>query len=285
MKRRVLKTLILCLVLSLVLGPNVLAIDADNNGSVKVLYMIEDHVVPNVSFQLYKLASVGDTGEFLWESWVGDHALSEAVSDASTVQKAVETSGTDYTVEQDTDANGLAVFPNIEPGIYLITGDAYTVDDIIYHAVPAAVQIPVVYEGQVLYDATVEIKHTFNREDEPSVAPPTTEPPVSKPDKRPIPDVEGVSVKVHNPLPEWEPLKSYTPPRVEFIEDLSEVDSGSSIIDDNDVPLANITPEGDKLPQTGLLNWPIPILTACGLVFGVVGAVFVIDDFVRKRQC
>lgn len=50
--------------------------------------------------------------------------------------------------------------------------------------------------------------------------------------------------------------------------------------DDTTIP-ETTKPSGDKLPQTGQLKWPIPILTAVGLAFFIVGWIL----FFSNKKC
>ena len=44
------------------------------------------------------------------------------------------------------------------------------------------------------------------------------------------------------------------------------------------------TPPGPNLPQTGQLNWPVPVLAFCGVLFMITGAALLLSDRSKQRQ-
>ena len=43
-------------------------------------------------------------------------------------------------------------------------------------------------------------------------------------------------------------------------------------------------PPGPRLPQTGQLNWPVPVLVFCGVLFMITGAALLLSDRSKQRQ-
>jgi hypothetical protein len=254
-------------------------------------------------------------------------AIQEA---ANTLENYAEIDGISPVASGKTDENGEAVFGNLEKGLYLISGESVTIDDVIYTPAAALVEISADENGS--YDLSVYPKFELNQ---PEPAP--SEYSVKKiwsgdsdlsvrPDSVTVDIYNGETLAETVTLDEsndwsysWTSADSEAEWRVEeqvpegytvvyredgaafeientyqttdssvpdsSIPDSSAPDSStpdtssdtgtdsnaiSSTPDTSSTPgTTSSTPE--KIPQTGQLWWPVPILSAAGIVLVAIG--------------
>lgn len=212
-----------------------------------------------------------------------------------------------------TDRSGLVVFPNqqqrLSPGLYLVTAEPITIDGYTYVTEPFLVSLPNLDKSSDTwqYDVSVAPKYTrtYNPPDRPNDE--TVDRKVLK-----IWDDGGASEnrpkeitvqllkdgKVFDTVRLnadcgwkhlWTDLPKYENGRLlvwrvveQRVEDytVSVTQEGITFVVTNTCEHPEIpdqpTPEnpGPKLPQTGVLWWPVPVLTAVGLAFLAAGTLF-----------
>lgn len=233
---------------------------------------------------------------------------SDAQDAANTLAAYVKTEGFAPAGTQLSDEAGKAVFGGLEKGIYLIIGDKVTIGEYIYTPVPVLIETA---EGENAVEAKFSVKEVTHEEPkkmsykvskvwkneiESTVRPQEIKVGLYK-------DAELVDTvtlnESNNWTYEWESLENeewlamelevpksysvtYRTDGAEFwvinsykeaqnSDDSSKPDTSMSDTSDSvpDDPESS-TPE--KVPQTGLLWWPVPVLAAAGIVFIAVGA-------------
>lgn len=192
-------------------------IDLTREGSIRVTMHSGEHKVGGGTMTLYRVAEVVEaTGDDSF-AWTNDFAdCGESLTDLNSawlaerlktfIEREKKTGDTIEITEE-----GVALFPNLRPGVYLLVQDEPAPG---YHCVDAfVVSVPVMYGGVYCYDVEAS------------------------------PKIEMENVPTSTPAP-------------------------------------TSTPDS-TLPQTGQLNWPIPVLSGCGLVLCTVGWVLRRD---RKKD-
>ncbi len=233
---------------------------------------------------------------------------SDAQDAANTLAAYAKTEGFASADTQLSDEAGKAVFNGLDNGIYLIIGEKVTIGEYIYTPVPVLIETS---EGENAVEAKFSVKDVTHEEPEKmtyrvsKVWRNETES-AERPQEVSIglyKDAELVDTvtlsESNNWTYEWESLENeewlamelevpksysvtYRTDGAEFwvinsfqdaqnSSDSSKPDTSTSDTSDSvpDDPESS-TPE--KVPQTGLLWWPVPLLAAAGVVFIAVGA-------------
>lgn len=148
-----------------------------------------------------------------------------------------------------TDKNGKLTFDDLKPGLYLIVRSRVAEKNKDYILDPYLVTLPIIEDGDVFED--IEVDEKFARIGDP----------------RPTPTPTITPVPSNSPLPSESPVPSAQPTPTPNTETTPAP-----------VPSAAPTPVGSpqvtagRLPQTGQLNWPIPVLLIVGLALILLGA-------------
>jgi len=196
-----------------------------------------------------------------------------------------QTNGAATQLTGSTDQNGEATFNNLEAGMYLLAQRNGGSAD--FRMAPSLVPVPYADtdgDWSNLVDAVVARTKL-----EPKTPPPTeTTPPgtTTPPEETPSPPPESPETPTPTPPstpspPDTPPPPTPTPPpdRPNLVPD----GDGYIEMDDTGVPRGHWdqNPDGDwifteypplaDLPQTGVLRWPIPVLSASGAVLVVLG--------------
>lgn len=212
--------------------------DLTKEGSIHVTMRCEGAKVPGGTLTLYRVGDVQDEdGNFsfrLSEDFAGSKASLETLNAA--LAEALMTYARNEDPEgttADIDREGRVEFPRQKAGLYLLVQEDAAPG--YYKTDPFLVTLPMTEDGEYVYDVDaspkVEVEEKPDRPDRPT--------PPDKPDKPDTPDT-----------PET-PEEPDEPPIVE--------------IPDEPPPL---TP---GLPQTGQLNWPVPILAVLGMALLSLG--------------
>lgn len=212
--------------------------DLSREGSIHVTMRCEGDEVSGGTLTLYRVGEVQeDDGNFsfrLSEDFAGSEASLEKLDAALAAELQ------DYAKEQNLEGvteeiggKGNVDFPGLKAGLYLLSQNRAASG--YYRAAPFLVSIPMTENGEYVYDVDaspkVEVKEKPDRPDRPT--------PPDEPDKPDTPDT-----------PET-PEEPDEPPIVE--------------IPDTPPPLA------PTLPQTGQLNWPVPVLAVLGMALLALG--------------
>ena len=261
--------------------------------------------VSGMEFRVYRVASVDENGEFTFTEAIASYGLSMPVDQAGyralaeTLAGYVARDGISSVATAITDGDGKGYFGELEQGLYLVLSDKYLNpnDGMTYIASPSLVALPTSTDGITWnYNVTISPKYT-------SIPPvpstgEKTEINVIKvwsgeADKETRPTYvyaelvcDGVVLDTvtlnsgNNWRYTWKELdasKTYTVTE-------KEVPAGYTVTvtrDGNTFTLNNYKgdvppttpPNSPKLPQTGQLWWPVPVLVALGLTLFIMGRV------------
>lgn len=293
------------------------AVDTTARCSLKVEFTPEDIVASDVEFRVYRVGDLSAAGRFSLVEPFADEPLSigEPTSDtwrelAVTLQGYVASnSGLKPEAAAKTDAKGFATFTDLPVGLYLVMGDQYIEDDVCYTPTASLISLPSGgADGSWDYSVEGEAKYSFQEIEK------TVDIEVLKiwKDKNYSKRPAKVEVELYNGKKlhatvtlekennwrhQWEELpadgiwsvKEKEVPKgysvsVEQQGDRFVVtntrssgakpDSDPDSDDDSDSDSAD-----DKVPQTGMLWWPVPVLFTAGLLLILLGWMD------RRRTC
>ena len=168
-----------------------------------------------------------------------------------------------------TDKNGKLTFDHLRPGLYLVVRTRIAEANKDYIIDPYLVTLPIIEDGDVFEDIEVDEKFARIGDPRPTHTPTTSPQPSESPQPSATPNPGGSPTPAPStsPAPGTTPVLSAQPTPTPDTETTPEP-----------VPSAAPTPVGSptgnviRLPQTGQLNWPIPLLLAAGLVLILLGA-------------
>lgn len=308
-KERILPLLIV-LALSLVLFPGQVlaaeAIDPERNVTITLNYVYDGKAISGAEFGIYYIASVSPYGEFTLAGEFKDYPVTLDGLDAEGWNTLAQTlygyAQRDNLPQLDrdvTDGSGCVTFPTkdavMKPGLYLIGGKVVTLEGYTYCVSPFIVSAPMEDMEQNVWKYDVTVNPKASRE----VYHDTVTGKVLK-----VWDDKGYE----NKRPQYVTVtllkngEAYDTQRITAAgnweyrwEELPRYDeNGNEIkwsVRESAVPgyTVNVTQNGDnfvltnsidkqKLPQTGVLWWPVPILAVAGLAFLLVGGI------IRKRE-
>ncbi len=272
--------------------------EAENPLSLTVSYVDGETPVVGAPFRLYQVAKLNDDLTLTAAPPFSD--FKSSIENPDTKWDILAASLEDYVIEMNvspddeakTNAVGKAHFPSGEkaltPGVYLVVSQRYRFDGKIYYPAPVIITLPNQdADGAWEYDVTAYAKFT-PAEDEP------IELVVIKKwsdkdneDKRPkeitvilLKDGKEYDRVKLNPDNGWthiwknlDPIHEWTVKEVEVedyetqISEPTKTDNIWTIIILNKYE----PPKPPQLPQTGQLNWPIPVLLAFGTVLLTLG--------------
>lgn len=217
--------------------------DLSRRGSISIVMRHGEKAVPGGSLTLYQVGVVyeedGDYSFILSDAFSGSDLSLEDIQSARLAKELADYAGSHGIsgVTKKIEKDGTVLFSDLDPGLYLLVQREAAVG--YYKAVPFLVSVPMLEEGKYVYDVDASPKVELKKEPEP---PEETETP-QEPETPEEPETPQEPESPENPgIPE-EP-------------------------DTPEIPGMPKTPEnsaGDTLPQTGQLNWPIPVLVVFGL--------------------
>ena len=310
MNKRIL-SLMLCLVCALALLPTrsaaVSAIDTGRETALTVSYTDAGAPVSGVPFEIYYVAAAGADGTFTLSGDFKDYPVringlsaegQRAL--AGTLAAYVDRDGLSPYDSGVTNSQGLLYFPNqrrsMSTGMYLVVGRTHASDGRVYTTEPIVVTLPTQVDGKWEYKVIVEPKHSAE-DQKPSDE--TVSRTVQKrwsdtgyENKRPASvtasllkngeEYDTVRLDAEGGWQyTWEELPHYDAEGKEISWTLREVSVKgytSSVTQTGDIFVLTNTYDKTKLPQTGQLWWPVPLLAAAGLGLICVGL------SMRKRE-
>ncbi len=277
---------------------------ADEIGSLTVISKSDDKPLEGVDWNIYRIGSGASDGSFVLEGDFADCPVSLNGLDASNAQDAANTlevyakTGSCQPAASGTsDAEGTAVFSELTSGIYLVSGEPVTINGYIYTPVAAIVEFSgedmeiygkfSIKESPVVPIVTLyKVSKIWQNDENKSVRP--SEITVELYKSNELADTVVLSEE-NNWTYEWEGLESdvwtvvekevpqnytvtYRDDGAEFavINTYTDNEDESSVSDSSEISTG--TGNNSKIPQTGLLWWPVPLLACAGLVFIAVGA-------------
>lgn len=280
-------------------------IDMSKPVTLSVQFTGELTKVPGMPFKAYRLASITENAELAFvdkfagygvelpEDQAGYRALAETMSGY------IARDGIAPDKVATTNENGRASFAEVEKGLYLITADRFKVEatGMTYIVSPSLVVLPNTTDGETwLYDVVISPKYTE--------IPPVPDTP-GKVDinvikvwkneadqtKRPSEIIAELicqdkvidSVKL-NAANNWRHTWKDLDGSYEYKVTEKVVPSGYTVTivkDGNTFTITNsgggtpppTPPRTPRLPQTGQLWWPVPILAGAGLIFLIAGII------------
>ena len=304
--KRVVTMLLAVLMLVTMMAPGVYAyekIDMDKPVTLTVEFT-SGPKIEGMEFRVYKIASVDENVNFEFVDAVAGYGVAMP-NDQAGYRALAETlsgyfarDGVTPTAVAKTDVNGKANFGELEKGLYLVLADRYTdpKDKMTYIASPSLVALPNSTDGNSwIYDVTISPKYT-SYPPIPNTPGKTIDINVIKvwtgeanKDKRPtyvyaelICDGQVIDTVTLNSGNNWrhtwknlDESKTYNVTEKEVPQGytVTIVRDGNTFTMNNysgDVPPIT-PPKTPKLPQTGQLWWPVPILAGCGLAFIIAG--------------
>lgn len=184
------KILILILFLSCLVIPS---INAEEMGSIKGSYTLDDHVFADTQVQLYRVADVKDLDTFSKFEYVEKYQdfnlninsleSKEWQKYANELKKFISTNNIVFDKEVITDIDGNYEFGDLETGLYLIVIDDIETDKAIYSSLPTLISIPNYDEINKTYTSDIIVKNKIEET--------IPDEPVKEPD--PVPDVPQTS--------------------------------------------------------------------------------------------
>ncbi len=285
-------------------------IELDKDVSLTISFIDNEIPLVGAEFSAYRIATVDTYGYYdVTDEFVYFNIDVRGKNDifwnalASTVEGYILRDKIEPTVKGITDEKGILKFDDIPQGMYVIIGTSHTQDGYVFKTAPFVISLPSLDfdENTWIYDVEAEAKHSSE------VAPDETEY-VSKKvlkvwndkgyeSKRPKEVVmqilcdgeiyDTVTLNAENNWAyTWEKLDNskkwvIVEKEISGYSPLGTWAESTFVVTNSyknatpQTPGATNTPgssnTGTKLPQTGQLWWPVPILIALGLLFVVVG--------------
>ena len=290
-------------------------IDLDRSSSISVHFGSGSRDFSGVAFSLYRVASVSESGEYTLTGDFRRYNVSLEGLDSSDWRALAQTLDA-YAArdeleplrEGETDSDGEVYFAGLRPGLYLVTGEQYSSGGTVYTPEPMLVSLPGEADNGG-WDYSVNVSCKYDYETTPEKL---TQIRVQKvwedngnESARPryiyVQLLENGRVVDTVALSEdndweytWEDLSASS--KWQVVED--DVPDGYTVTveregrvfvitntkpDDEPEPSESPAPskppdEPEKLPQTGQLWWPVPLLICAGLILVAVGLI------IRRRR-
>ncbi|MBR4080519.1 MAG: Cna B-type domain-containing protein [Clostridia bacterium] len=251
----------------------------------------EEIPLPGVGFELYRVADMNDYAQFelcaAYQEFSGDINRLEFAADwiLAAEEMLAMSGGQEPAATATSGDDGLAVFTDLTPGLYLVTGKPVTIDPWIYTFTPFLVSVPNRdWEDEWVYDVFSDVKL--------EKTPAWIDVEVVKvwddegyEYKRPgyiyadlYCDGEKIDSAKLNAANSWYHVFENLPAAHEYTvverkvphgyKESYEVVNGALVIrNERD---ANATPIPD-IPATGQLWWPVPILAGLGVLLVIIG--------------
>lgn len=241
-------------------------LDLTQTGSIEVTMKQEEEVVPGGTLTLYRVGEIQQQDGNYSFGLVEDFADSgESLEDITSPELAEGLAG--FAQEENgktlqIDENGNVMFDDLELGLYLVV--QYDAAEGYENVSPFLVSVPVNINGTYIYqvDATPKVglinggpPTPPDVTPTPTPAPDVTPTPTPGPDDTPTPDPDVTPTPGPDDTPTPAPTPT-TPPAV--------VPTPTPVVTPTPTP-------APTLPQTGQLNWPIPLLAVAGLAVFVAG--------------
>lgn len=269
-------------------------IDQDRESTLTLSFGGSGEGFPEVEFSLYRVAALTEEGEYALTDDFAQYPVSLEDLDSSGLRSLAQTLDAYVArdtltplLSQETGEDGMVSFDGLSPGLYLILGESYTQDNTVYTPSPMLFYLSGQGEdGGWEYEVTASCK--FDQEE---ITDATVSRKVQKvwkdsgnQSKRPemvlVQLLENGAVVDTVALSEennweytWEGLDASS--RWQVAE--TSVPDGYTVTVTQEGTLFVVTntypgKTPSKLPQTGLLWWPVPLLACAGLVLVIAGA-------------
>ena len=239
--------LVLCCFIFLM--PKYVLADSNNNE----LTIVLQYDISGAEFSIYKIADISDSDEYVAVSPYDEYSFDLNVSDSESVKElikkienCIDDNGVEPYATGIVDSDGSLTFNNLEKGLYIIIGNDCKKNNTIYTPVSSLVRVPEKDDdGSYIYQVTVYPKYDSTDEKE-------TEETTSE-------NTEETTTKT---------TQETTSENTEETTDTS--DTTVNISETTESVSAGGT-DNEKLPQTGMLWWPVPTLAAAGIIVFAFG--------------
>ncbi len=291
----------LCLILISALLPvkvlGAVRVDKEHNCSLKIAFTPDNTKASGIKFKAYKVAAVTDSYNFSVEPFFAKQEVTKLLDNptaesyrlvASTLSGIVASESTvkpDYNAVSD--SSGIAVFENMDVGLYLIIGDIYEGEYAYYTPQNFMVSLPELNADDLWnYDVFADIKwekrqknNTLNLEalkvwgDSATNLHAKDFVTVELYENGTLYDTQILS-KNNNWRCKWSNLKSGSS---WSIKENGITGYIGTVEQKGDCFIITNTPENPKhtppavIPQTGLLLWPVPVLSISGVLLIFIG--------------
>lgn len=280
-------------------------IDTGAGASLTAHFAGDGDGIEEASFRLYRVADVSDAAEFtLAGQFAGAPVSLEDMKSAGnwadmavTLLAYAGANGISPDAVGSTGGDGSVSFSGLSVGLYLLAGDAAVVGDYSYTPTPSMIMLPALMDNDSWeYAPSVDVKYTktFTAEKQEVTVKKVWDDGgrSDRPESVKIQLLRNGEVQEtatldadNNWTYTWSDLtgtyesgnktKAYTWSVSEesVPEDytVSVSQNGSKFTVTNTYKNAAAKPGDTKLPQTGTLNWPVPVLTVSGLLLMVLG--------------
>lgn len=290
-------------------------VDTDADTSLTAYFTENGTGIEGASFSLYRVADVSDAVQFdLSDAFAGASVSLDDIESAGTwsdmaltLSAYADANSISPVKTGTTNADGKIDFSGLTVGLYLLTGDPVVIGDYSYAPAPSMILLPTLQEDDSWnYTPSVDVKYTK------SFIAATQDVSVKKVwsdgnyDKRPgsvtiqllqdgtVQDTVTLNAD-NNWTYTWKDLTStyegkdgakqtyrYTVNEVNvaagYTVAVSQNDTSYTVTNTRE---AVVKAPDKKLPQTGMLNWPIPILVISGLL--LVGAGWCISNRTKEN--
>lgn len=270
-------------------------VDEDGKGSLNLKYELA-----GVEFRIYRVADISAEGEYTLSGSFADYQIDLEASDSQKLRAAAQSlaayaaaDGITPLAQQKTGEDGTLKFADLETGLYLLTGTVMTVDDTVYIPTPSLVSMPTGDSSSLDYNPNLSIKFEtqkkalkecsvvkiWNDKGHEKERPESLKAALYKDGKL----YEEVTLNEENGWRyEWKNLSNeseWTVVEKDAPKKYSvsiEKEGTANIITNKYIeskPAPSPAPSGGgKLPQTGQLWWPVPVLAAAGFMLLLAGA-------------
>lgn len=272
-------------------------IDLSRSVSVTVSYRVQEHAAAGVDFSLYQVGTLTQAGEASLTGAFRDYPVSLAASGASE-WKALAQTLAGYVLRDgilpdqsgSTDANGsVTLSGGLYPGVYLLLGGSCTMDGTAYAAGPVLLTLPESGGEGLIYDVSVVPKYE-EAEGSGNLTVEKIWKDAGRESGRPaqlkVVLIDGTEEKQYGTVTltgengwrhTWKNLPQghswYVVEQVPEGYTVTSQRDGSTIVLTNTSTATTATTEpGDSiLPQTGTLQWLVPVLAVCGTLLFLTG--------------
>ena len=280
--------------------------DKDKNISLRIVYQDDGQAIAGATVQLYKVASIDQNLKI-----TADRSFSRfrrAIEDSDTDWSQLSKSLVKVILENNvscydqtkTDRSGVAHFParskELTPGVYLVYCPKHIVNGTVYYASPMIVSLPNYgADGQLTNQVTAKIKnaypftlvvekkwkdrgHEAKRPDKITVQLLKDGNPVANATKDIYKKHQWTTVwKDLDPLYDWDvqevAVKGYKGRNYPTREkgNVIKITITNTYAPESHNPPGNSGKPSNKLPQTGQLTWPIPVMAVTGMTLFALG--------------
>ena len=272
----------------------------EESGSITLQYELSD-----VSFRLYSVGELTSGGIVPTETFSSYHVDLNGENAAQTLALYIERDNIAPLMETKTDTRHRAVFDGLQKGVYLAMGDSTETDEATYTVMPAIISLPYPDGEEAVWSVRAEVKYE-------KTAVPVTQVSCLKVWKTTdamfttYPDVTAQLLRdgevfdsvTLNDLNSWKHTWTDLDPQyrwtvtekeldAEYTVDISCNQHVFTITNALDIPAEPVEPTVPttkppvtvaataRVPQTGQLNWPIPVLCVTGIALVLIGVLIV----------